>query len=103
MQNERFKQASSINDEMGNQYLKFTYRLQLFLVKVLNDLNMRLGFGDTGIPGSFKLLSNMLSSLCGTNLTQNKEKRKEFEVMQLIRVHKMLFWDRSQYSEGSVF
>ena len=54
MQNERFKHVesclrlSSINDEMGNQYLKFTYRLQLVLVKTLNDLYMRLGFDHTG-------------------------------------------------------
>ena len=43
---------SSINDEVGNQYLKFTYHLQLVLVKTLYDLNMRLGFEDTeGICG----------------------------------------------------
>ena len=42
----------SINDDKGNQYLKLTYRLQLFLVKTLNDLNMRLCFKETeGICG----------------------------------------------------
>ena len=64
---------SSINYEMGNQYLKFTYRLQLVLVKTLYDLNMQLGLEDMEgicginqkIPGSFKLLSNMFSSVSG--------------------------------------
>ena len=39
---------SSINDEMGNQYLKFIYGCQLVLVKTLNDLNVRQGFDHTG-------------------------------------------------------
>ena len=41
-------QLSSINDDMGNQYLQFPYRLQLFLVKKLNDLKMKQLVEETG-------------------------------------------------------
>ena len=66
---------SSINYEMGNQYLKFTYRLQLVLVKTLYDLNMRLGFENMG-------------GICGINQKNSRLIQTSFkQVLQRVWYH----------------